>query len=90
MRYSLDLHLRSAHGKPQQPNRFDSPTDPGRKISHRFILLKVANFIMNDKMISYEWFLCHKSPGNAKKSFRSYYGKVNQTISKEGKNSFVD
>ena len=28
MRYSLNLHLRSAHEKPQQPNRFDSPTDP--------------------------------------------------------------
>ena len=29
MRCSLNLHLRSAHEKPQQPNRFDSPTDPG-------------------------------------------------------------
>ena len=28
MRCSLNLHLRSAHEKPQQPNRFDSPTDP--------------------------------------------------------------
>ena len=29
MRCSLNLHLRSAHEKPQQPNWFDSPTDPG-------------------------------------------------------------
>ena len=29
MRCSLNLHLRSVHEKPQQPNRFDSPTDPG-------------------------------------------------------------
>ena len=28
MRCSLNLHLRSAHEKPQQQNRFDSPTDP--------------------------------------------------------------
>ena len=28
MRCSLNLHLRSAPEKPQQPNRFDSPTDP--------------------------------------------------------------
>ena len=28
MRCSLNLHLRSAHEKPQQPNQFDSPTDP--------------------------------------------------------------
>ena len=28
MRCSLNLHLRSAHEKPQQPNWFDSPTDP--------------------------------------------------------------
>ena len=28
MRCSLNLHLRSAHEKPQQPNRFDSLTDP--------------------------------------------------------------
>ena len=27
MRCSLNLHLRSAHEKPQQPNPFDSPTD---------------------------------------------------------------
>ena len=26
---SLNLHLRSAHEKPQQPNQSDSPTDPG-------------------------------------------------------------
>ena len=29
MRCSLNLQLRSAHEKPQQPNRFDSPIDPG-------------------------------------------------------------
>ena len=28
MRCSLNLQLRSAHEKPQQPNRFDSPIDP--------------------------------------------------------------
>ena len=28
MRRSLNLHLRTAHEKPQQTNRFDSPTDP--------------------------------------------------------------
>ena len=27
MRCSLNLHLRSAYEKPQQPNPFDSPTD---------------------------------------------------------------
>ena len=32
MRCSLNLHLRSAHEKPQQPNRFDSPTDPRKSI----------------------------------------------------------
>ena len=31
MRCNLNLHLRSAHEKPQQLNRFDSPTDPGKK-----------------------------------------------------------
>ena len=30
MRCSLNLHLRSAHEKPQQPNRFDSLIDPGK------------------------------------------------------------
>ena len=30
MRCSLNLQLRSAHEKPQQPNRFDFPTDPGQ------------------------------------------------------------
>ena len=30
MRCSLNLHLRSAHEKPQQPNRFDSLTDPAK------------------------------------------------------------
>ena len=28
MRCSLNIHLKSAHEKPQQPNRFDSPIDP--------------------------------------------------------------
>ena len=31
IRSSLNLQLRSAHVKPQQPNRFDSPTDPVSK-----------------------------------------------------------
>ena len=30
MRCSLNLHLRSAHEKPQQPDQFDSPTDPAQ------------------------------------------------------------
>ena len=32
MRCSLNLQLRSAHEKPKQPNRFDSPTDPDATI----------------------------------------------------------
>ena len=35
MRCSLNLHLRYAHEKPQQPNQFDSPTDPDEKIPIR-------------------------------------------------------
>ena len=30
MRCSLNLHLRSANEKPQQPNQLDSPTDPAQ------------------------------------------------------------
>ena len=32
MKCSLNLHLRSAHEKPHQPNRFDSPTDPALEV----------------------------------------------------------
>ena len=33
MRCSLNLQLRSAHEKPQQPNRFDSPRDTASKLN---------------------------------------------------------
>ena len=40
MRCSLNLQLRSAHEKPQQPNRFDSLTDTDRAMKEaRFVLL---------------------------------------------------
>ena len=38
MRCSLNLHLRSAHEKPKQPNRFDSLTDPD--LPYNVVLLR--------------------------------------------------
>ena len=38
---SLNLQLRSAHKKPQQPNWFDSPTDPGYNSLLKFTCLNM-------------------------------------------------
>ena len=37
MSFSLNLHLRSAHEKPEQPNQFDSPTDPGKGVTQALL-----------------------------------------------------
>ena len=47
MRCSLNLHLRSAHEKPQQPNRFDSPTDPESKYRISIELEGLENYQPN-------------------------------------------
>ena len=56
MRSSLILHLRIAHTKPQQTNRFDSCTDTGLLL--RYLLTcdsfveKVSRFIMSRHLMS--------------------------------------
>ena len=44
MRCSINLQLWSAHEKPQQPNRFDSPTDP-EVIEQTYLVYEIDDII---------------------------------------------
>ena len=51
MRCSLNLQLRSAHEKPQQPNRFDSPTDTELPLYSTVYAINLPPISTHDKLL---------------------------------------